>query len=330
MHMLVISGFFGSGKSSFLLRAARYYTGKLGMRIAVVQNEISPDGVDDKQLRADGLVVSELLGGCICCDLANQLITTLLKVERELSPELILLEASGMATPTMLRKLLDESGLEFEWIRQIALLDASRYRRLERLLDIPLLRDAVLSSDLCLLNKIDLSVPDAVTRFRREAEKAGALCALFETVLTDSDEIPETVQSAITPTPTNRRPGIRRPNPGRHTHGPHPVVFATQTEPGRDFLSVEKVRIALHTFSEALKTSGCTQVGHVKLFFESDSGSAARASLTDLGMAPDLHGFHSNGNEVSTITINAIVYGLNHPILEKLSRNLLKELKHEH
>lgn len=42
----------------------------------MLQNEISPDGVDDQRLRADGLVVSELMGGCVCCRLANEFIIT--------------------------------------------------------------------------------------------------------------------------------------------------------------------------------------------------------------------------------------------------------------
>ena len=46
MRLLVLTGFFGSGKTTFLLRALRLATREAGLRTVLVQNEIGRVGVD--------------------------------------------------------------------------------------------------------------------------------------------------------------------------------------------------------------------------------------------------------------------------------------------
>ena len=62
----LICGFLGAGKTTFLRRyAARLI--ERGERVAIIENEFGAAGVDTAFLREDGLEVSQLTGGCICC-----------------------------------------------------------------------------------------------------------------------------------------------------------------------------------------------------------------------------------------------------------------------
>ena len=330
MHVLALTGFFGSGKTSFVLRAARFFTSECGQRIAVLQNEINGEGVDDKMLRSDGLVVSELVGGCICCKLAGELVSTLGRIDRELNPDVLVIEASGMATPSMLRHLLDASGLAFDSIRQVALLDASRYARIERLLDVPLLRQAVETADLCLLNKVDIGVPDAIERFRKEAGEANPDCLLFETSLSADDQLPEEIRSVMRtkPTPSTTKTGAARDGED-HDHGHTPAICSAQQLPIGGRWSASSIRQAFANYLDSLGNAGCTQVGHIKVFAELDSGDGFLMSVTDLSQTPAPPEAAVLRRPPTKLTLNAIAYGIDAEQLETLSRSFLVLLSGE-
>ena len=59
MNILLLSGFLGSGKTSVLLQLAKHIADTVpgdGMKVMIIENEIGEVGVDDKILRAQGLV----------------------------------------------------------------------------------------------------------------------------------------------------------------------------------------------------------------------------------------------------------------------------------
>lgn len=91
----IISGFLGSGKTTFLKQlAARVYAGQ---RIAVIENDFGDVSVDAERLGAEGILVSELTAGCVCCSLTARLQGMLDEILRTFSPDRILLEPSGVA-----------------------------------------------------------------------------------------------------------------------------------------------------------------------------------------------------------------------------------------
>lgn len=128
----LISGFLGAGKTTLLRRILREHHGQ---RIAVVVNEFGAVGIDGDLLHgaqvqsgaADGTALVELANGCICCEIQDDLRTTLLALvdepaageaparsqkrprwlrmpfrgdKRDTPPlERILVEASGAASP---------------------------------------------------------------------------------------------------------------------------------------------------------------------------------------------------------------------------------------
>lgn len=100
--MLVVSGFLGSGKTSLvrhLLDEAR----RRGERLAVVSNEFGALGIDRALLAGPAAAgepaIRELDGGCVCCELSDDLVNTLEALRREVAPDRIAIETSGVALP---------------------------------------------------------------------------------------------------------------------------------------------------------------------------------------------------------------------------------------
>src|SRR5262245_34863528 len=96
--VLVISGFLGSGKTtlvSYLLQEAQAN----GVHLAIVSNEFGALGIDRSLLGEGSEAYVELEGGCVCCQLSDELVNTLQTLWQRVHPDAIIVETSGVALP---------------------------------------------------------------------------------------------------------------------------------------------------------------------------------------------------------------------------------------
>jgi cobalamin biosynthesis protein CobW len=107
----VITGFLGSGKTTLIRHLLQNPQGK---RLAVLVNEFGTVGVDGDLLRACADAncpeenIVELANGCICCTVAEDFIPTIeALLARDVRPDHILIETSGLALPKPLLKAFD-------------------------------------------------------------------------------------------------------------------------------------------------------------------------------------------------------------------------------
>lgn len=83
MPITVLSGFLGAGKTSFL---SHLLNNKKGVRFGLVVNDMASVNVDAKQIRSqslgseNGIETMELQNGCVCCNLAEDLIISIVKL----------------------------------------------------------------------------------------------------------------------------------------------------------------------------------------------------------------------------------------------------------
>lgn len=153
--VLILSGFLGSGKTTVLLRLIEHVRATRGedYRIAIIENEIGSASIDTSVIAEAGYSVTEMLSGCVCCTLIGQLVPALQKLADELDPQLVILEATGMATPGIMRENIARySG---NAVRVCVLVDASRWERIRRALH-PLLEGQLEAADIICVNKVDL------------------------------------------------------------------------------------------------------------------------------------------------------------------------------
>jgi cobalamin biosynthesis protein CobW len=153
--VLVISGFLGSGKTtlvSYLLKEAK----AKGTRLAVVSNEFGALGIDQALLGQGEEAYVELEGGCVCCQLSDELVNTLQMLWERVHPDGMIIETSGVALPFDTQLQLWREPV-CRWVDDdmaVVVVNAEQLfeqRELEGTFE-----DQVSSADLLLLNKIDL------------------------------------------------------------------------------------------------------------------------------------------------------------------------------
>ncbi len=152
---LVVSGFLGSGKTS-LVRHLLEEAQRNHIRVAVVSNELGKLGIDRALLGAGGEAFVELEGGCVCCELSDDLVETLQMLWQKVRPDRVVVETSGVALPfdTQLNFWRDPVS---EWIGEDTAIVVVNAEQLCEGRDLEgTFQDQVTSADLLILNKLDL------------------------------------------------------------------------------------------------------------------------------------------------------------------------------
>ena len=98
MRMIVMGGFLGSGKTTILMKIANAFIAK-GNKVAVLVNDIGEIGVDGKTLAAEGYNTTELPDGCVCCSLKSELQVAVRNIAKDVKPDIMLIEPTGLALP---------------------------------------------------------------------------------------------------------------------------------------------------------------------------------------------------------------------------------------
>ncbi len=152
--ILVVSGFLGSGKTT-LVRALLAEAQAIGERLAVVVNDFGALGIDRALLGASDARTVELAGGCVCCELSDELVDTLEVIRRDVAPDRIVIEASGLALPYETQLSLWRPPVS-GWVGDdmaVVLVNAEQLAE-QRDLD-ELFEQQVSAADLLVLNQID-------------------------------------------------------------------------------------------------------------------------------------------------------------------------------
>lgn len=155
--LTLVTGFLGSGKTTLLQYLARCHADR---RIVWVVNEFSARDVDSTRLRAFSTDVVSVTGGSIFCRCkATEYLDLLRSLPRRFQPEAVVIEASGMADPTVARKMLCECKLDQQYsiAAVVAVVDPGSFLKL--LHTLPNIRAQVESATHVLINKTDLYSP---------------------------------------------------------------------------------------------------------------------------------------------------------------------------
>ena len=126
MEMYLITGFLGAGKTTFIKNILRAFQRQ---KTYLIINEFGKEGIDGALLQELGSTISEINNGSIFC------VCRLDKFEQSLdeavreSPDIILVEASGLADPTNIRKIMaQDKYAAIDYRGGICLVDAPRFR----------------------------------------------------------------------------------------------------------------------------------------------------------------------------------------------------------
>lgn len=155
MKLLIVAGFLGSGKTTLILSTIKRLDEIGGYRTGIIVNDFGKVGIDGKIMEKYGLQVKDVQGGCICCSLGSFLLDTVQKLAVNMSPDLIVIEPSGIAHPQQIVNTLEKyHGPPLESIRSIVVIDSPRFEKISKSMGVPF-ELQVKSADAIVLNKID-------------------------------------------------------------------------------------------------------------------------------------------------------------------------------
>ena len=161
MEIIVVSGFLGAGKTTFIQKFVKKHQNYENRKFAILINEFGDIGVDGDILKNNGLEIIELPSGCICCSLRMSLPETIDRIFQEIKPDVLLIEPSGIATPySVIEAIKNSKHAEKYRIKPlICVVDASAFQ--EMIGDFgKFYGEQIEAADVLLINKIDL-VDDA-------------------------------------------------------------------------------------------------------------------------------------------------------------------------
>ncbi len=177
----LITGFLGSGKTTLLKNILAMYAGT--KNIAIIQNEFAPSGADGKELQLTGhtfKLVEINNGSVFCVCMLNNFIETLQQVVQSYKPDLLFLEASGLADPVNIIELLqsDEVKNNIVLSKIITLVDAPNFSRGMRSLQ--RFKHQIMIADMVIVNKTDI-FDTSTNTIHKEIHSLNPFCEIIDT-----------------------------------------------------------------------------------------------------------------------------------------------------
>lgn len=155
---ILLTGFLGAGKTTLLNRLIEYYR---STRTVLLINEFGRIGIDGDLLSKGNYQKIELNKGslfCIC--VRTDFIFEVEKIAIEFQPDLLIIEATGMADTSEMEKMLSLPNLKDKIHLKacLCLVDCLNFLKIKIFLKAPV--SQVRSADLVLLNKMDCVTPE--------------------------------------------------------------------------------------------------------------------------------------------------------------------------
>lgn len=94
--VLVVAGYLGAGKTTLI----NELLSQTQQKIAVVVNDFGSVNIDEALIASKNSDTIELSNGCVCCAIGSTLADTMLAIsDRDIQPDAVVIEASGVALP---------------------------------------------------------------------------------------------------------------------------------------------------------------------------------------------------------------------------------------
>lgn len=122
MKILVVSGFLGAGKTTFIKELSK----KTNRMFCILENEFGAVNVDEAILKQekDDMKIYELTSGCICCSTRGEFASTCLTIANSINPDYLIVEPTGVGSLSNIKKNLNQISYEaIEILKPICIVD---------------------------------------------------------------------------------------------------------------------------------------------------------------------------------------------------------------
>lgn len=183
----IISGFLGSGKTTFLKRIIEQYSTE--KKIGIIQNEFAPSNIDGAELKQTGedFNLLEINNGSVfCVCLLGDFIRSLDKFIDEYQPDIIIIEASGLSDTTSITEIVS-AGLLAEKIYLASnwcIVDAQNFAKVGAMKQ--RISHQLRMADITIINKVDL-LEGSLSEVENEIKKANPFTEIKHSSYCDID-----------------------------------------------------------------------------------------------------------------------------------------------
>lgn len=165
-NLYLVSGFLGAGKTTFMHNFIDYFENQ---KVAIIVNEFGKQGMDGILLKRDGISLREISNGSIFCNCrSDSFIDALVKISGY-SVDTVLVESSGLSDPTGMSKIMSVvqnlTECSYDYRGTIVIADATNIEKL--VTTAPAVKLQIASSDLVIINKIDLADENKIKSVER-------------------------------------------------------------------------------------------------------------------------------------------------------------------
>lgn len=157
----LITGFLGSGKTTFLKRVLQWVP--KDRKLVVLMNEFGEIGVDGSLVHGEGFDLLEISRGSIFCScVKTDFIRALHETATRIRPDLLIVESTGAADPSGLRRDLNLPLFKgrFRLVQQFCIIDPTHFEEAYHVF--ASVEKQIASSTLFVINKKDLASSEEI------------------------------------------------------------------------------------------------------------------------------------------------------------------------
>lgn len=186
IELILIGGFLGAGKTTFLKNLLSCYEGK---KIGVLINEFGRIGIDGKLIaqtdeHQNDIQLVEINNGSIFCScLKGGFIQALVKLSQT-DIEYLFIENSGMSDPSNIHQILKEIAckVDRQYLYQGAVCIVDSVTFLRHVQVLAPVQNQIASSNLIVINKIDMVNQSTIKEIEEQVHKINPSAFLYETL----------------------------------------------------------------------------------------------------------------------------------------------------
>ena len=124
MKVLLVSGFLGAGKTTFIKEMSK----NINLEFVVLENEYADIGVDGDFLDEKNLNVWEMSEGCICCSMKGDFKSSIKRIYSEINPEYLIIEPTGVGMlSSIIENIREINNNDIEILSPLTLIDVTSF-----------------------------------------------------------------------------------------------------------------------------------------------------------------------------------------------------------
>ncbi|HYE81703.1 MAG TPA: CobW family GTP-binding protein [Clostridia bacterium] len=167
IRLYLITGFLGSGKTTFIKRLMEYFTNR---KIGIIMNEFGKIGIDGTLIKKKGVDMLEINNGSIFCSCLKGSFIDGLAALSGLPIDFLLVESSGLSDPSNIDDILSSverlKGKVYEYAGSICVVDGVHFLDQAELLTV--IERQITSSDFIIINKTDLITEEEISEIEEK------------------------------------------------------------------------------------------------------------------------------------------------------------------